>query len=68
MSHEEFKKIAQEMFDGQFPNRIVMRVPRGDFMSVTEKEIRGELKEWVNVTIDKYREFLATPKELEETE
>lgn len=58
MTHEEFKTKAQEMFDGQFPNEIRMNVPRSDFMASIEKSIRGELKEWVDVTIDKYKELV----------
>lgn len=65
MTHKEFKQEAQKMFDGQFPNSITMRYPRSDFMSSYNKEIRDELKEWVEVTIDKYKE-LVQPTESEE--
>jgi hypothetical protein len=65
--HEQFKIKAQEMFDGQFPNDITMYVPRDNFMSVYKKQIRGELKEWINVTIDKYKELVETIKEYEYT-
>lgn len=58
MNHEEFKIKAQEMFDGQFPNDIEMSVPRSDYMSTYQKQIRDELKEWINVTIDKYKELV----------
>lgn len=55
---EEAVKKAQEMFDGQFPNDIRMNVPRSDFMASVEHSIRDELKEWIDVTIDKYKELV----------
>lgn len=58
MKHEEFKKKAQEMFDGQFCNNIYMNKPRADFMSSESVEIKKELKEWIDVTIDKYQELV----------
>lgn len=58
MTHEEFIIKAQEMFDGQFPNRIEMSVPRSDFMSTYDKDIRDELKEFLTVTINKYKELV----------
>jgi len=60
MKHEEFKKKAQEMFDGQFPNDISMNKPDIYRMTSEEYDIRNELKEWIDVTIDKYKELVNT--------
>lgn len=68
MTHDEFKKKAQEMFDGQFPNEIMMRKPSADFMSSPIHHIRQELKEWVDVTIDKYKELVSPTPSKEENE
>jgi hypothetical protein len=58
MSHEEFKKEAQKMFNGQFPNEIMMRKPDSSLLFSKDTEISEEIKEFINVTIDKYRELV----------
>ena len=58
MNHNDFKKLAQEMFDGQFPNSTRMNKARPMSMDAPEYEIREELKEWIDVTIDKYKELV----------
>ena len=58
MTKAQFIIKAKEMFDGQFPNEIRMRVPRFDWMSTEEKNIRNELWEWLRVTIEKYDELV----------
>jgi hypothetical protein len=63
MKHSDFKNLAQKMFDGQFPNEIIMRKPDLVKMTSPEYDIREELKEWINVTIDKYKELVAPSKE-----
>lgn len=57
MTLKQFKVQALKMFDGQFPNEILMRkVIRNGPMN--EVYIRGELKEFILKTIDKYDELV----------
>lgn len=58
MTKDQFLMKAREMFDGQFPNEVKMRVPRFDWMDTVEKSIKEELWDWFRVSIEKYDELV----------
>jgi hypothetical protein len=58
INHEDFKREARKMFMGQFPNTVYMRKPTIDMMNSREEPIIDELLEFLEVTIDKYKELV----------
>jgi hypothetical protein len=58
MKHDEFVIKALEMFDGQFPNEIIMRKPNFDLMDSPEHNISQELRQWIIVTLGKYKKLV----------
>jgi len=58
MNHEDFIREARKMFMGQFPNTIYMRKPNISMMTSREEPITDELLEFLEVTINKYKELV----------
>lgn len=64
LTHEEFKREAKRMFMGQFPNTVYMDKPNINMMSSRQEPITDELLEFLEVTIDKYKELVLKVKQL----